>query len=70
MFEFQIDEQQDEVAANVKLRLSTGPVGACVPVPDASIVDADGGIAGGYSPHGGSSRSGDREAPGDLGGQR
>ena len=47
VFEFQIDDQQDRIAANVRLRLSTGPVGPCVPVPDASIVDADGGIAGG-----------------------
>jgi hypothetical protein len=47
VFEFQIDEHQDEIAANVKLHLSTSPVGACVPVPDASIVDAEAGIAGG-----------------------
>ncbi|HET6833427.1 MAG TPA: hypothetical protein VFH30_06130 [Acidimicrobiales bacterium] len=47
VFEFQIDEHQDRIAANVNLRLSTSPVGPCVPVPDASIVDAEGGIAGG-----------------------
>mgnify|MGYP006176473593 CR=1 FL=1 len=33
--------------ANVNLRLSTSPVGPCVPVPDGSIVDAEKGIAGG-----------------------
>jgi len=47
VFAFQIDEHHGEIAANVNLRLSTSPVGPCVPVPDASIVDADGGIAGG-----------------------
>jgi hypothetical protein len=47
VFEFQIDEHPDRIAANVTLRLSTSPVGPCVPVPDASIVDAEGGIAGG-----------------------
>ena len=47
MFEFQIDEHKDRIAANVNLRLSTSPVGPCVPVPDASIVDAEGGITGG-----------------------
>jgi hypothetical protein len=47
VFEFQIDEHQDGIAANVSLRLSTSPVGPCVPVPDGSIVDAEGGIAGG-----------------------
>ena len=47
VFEFQIDEHDDEIAANVKLRLSTSPVGPCVPVPDGSIVDAEAGIAGG-----------------------
>jgi hypothetical protein len=47
VFEFQIDEHQDSIAANVNLRLSTSPVGPCVPVPNASIVDAEGGIAGG-----------------------
>jgi hypothetical protein len=47
VFEFQIDEHKDDIAANVSLRLSTSPVGPCVPVPDASIVDdAEGGIAG------------------------
>ena len=47
VFEFQIDEHQDKIAANVSLRLATSPVGPCVPVPDASIVDAEEGIAGG-----------------------
>jgi hypothetical protein len=47
VFEFQIDENRHEIAANVILRLSTSPVGQCEPVPDASIVDADEGIAGG-----------------------
>jgi hypothetical protein len=47
VFEFQIDEHQDKIAANVMLRLSTSPVGPCVPVPDASIVDAEAGVAGG-----------------------
>jgi hypothetical protein len=46
-FEFHIDEQQDRIAANVKLHLSTTAVGPCVPVPDASIIDAEGDIAGG-----------------------
>ena len=47
VFEFQIDESGDEVAANVTLRLSTGEVGPCVPVADDSVVDAERGIAGG-----------------------
>ena len=47
VFEFQIDEHEDRIAASVNLRLSTSPVGRCVPVPDASIVDAEGGVAGG-----------------------
>ncbi|MGH9112157.1 MAG: hypothetical protein ACRDZN_07670 [Acidimicrobiales bacterium] len=47
VFAFQIDEYQDRIAANVDLRLSTSPVGPCVPVPDASIVDAERGTAGG-----------------------
>jgi hypothetical protein len=47
VFEFQIDESGDEVAASVQLRLTTGEVGPCVPVPDDSTVDAEGGIAGG-----------------------
>ena len=47
VFVFQIDEHEGEIAANVTLRLSTAPVGPCVPVPDASIVDAERGIAGG-----------------------
>jgi hypothetical protein len=47
VLEFQIDEQGDSLAANVILRLSTSPVGPCVPVRDASIVDAEEGIAGG-----------------------
>ena len=47
VFEFQIDEHQDKIAANVMLRLSTSPVGPCVPVPNASIVDAEAGVAGG-----------------------
>jgi hypothetical protein len=46
-FEFQIDEDQDRIAANVKLRLSTSRVGPCVPVPDGSSVDAERGTAGG-----------------------
>lgn len=45
--EFQIDEQGDELAVNVGTRLSTSEVGPCEPVPDASVVDADEGIAGG-----------------------
>ncbi len=47
VFEFQVDESGDKVAANVNLRLSTGAVGPCVPVADDSIVDAERGIAGG-----------------------
>jgi hypothetical protein len=47
VFEFQIDEHKDDIAANVSLRLSTSPVGPCVPVPNASIVDAEAGVAGG-----------------------
>jgi hypothetical protein len=47
VFEFQIDEHEDEIAANVILRLSTSPVGACVPVPNGSIVNAEEGISGG-----------------------
>ena len=47
VFEFQIDEAGAEVAANANLRLSTSPVGPCVPVADESIVDAEGGSAGG-----------------------
>jgi hypothetical protein len=47
VFEFQIDEHGDRIAASVNLRLSTSPVGPCEPVPDASIVDAEGGVAGG-----------------------
>jgi hypothetical protein len=47
VFVFQIDEYKDKIASLVTLRLSTGPVGPCVPVPDASIVDAEKGIAGG-----------------------
>ncbi len=47
VFEFQIDEHGDRVAANVNLRLSTSEVGPCEPVPNASIVDAEGGVAGG-----------------------
>ena len=47
VFEFQIDEHQDSIAANATLRLSTSPVGPCVPVPNASIVDAEAGIVGG-----------------------
>jgi hypothetical protein len=47
VFEFQIDEHGDDIAANVNLREATGPVGACVPVPNGSIVDAEHHIAGG-----------------------
>lgn len=47
VFEFQIDEQGDDIAANVNLRLSTSPVGPCVPVADDSVVDAEAGVAGG-----------------------
>lgn len=47
VFEFQIDEHGDEMAVNVMLARSTEPVGPCEPVPSASIVDAEGGIAGG-----------------------
>ena len=73
MFEFQIDEHQDEIAANVKLHLSTSPVGACVPVPDASIVDAEAGIAGVDPPQRSPGRLvplGAGAAPGNPGGQR
>jgi hypothetical protein len=44
---FQIDEHGDDLAAVVHAGVSTAPVGPCVPVPDASIVDAERGIAGG-----------------------
>ena len=44
---FQIDEHGDDLAAVVRTGVSTTPVGPCVPVPDASIVDAEHGIAGG-----------------------
>ncbi len=47
VFEFQIDEDDDELAASVKLRLSTSRVGPCVAVPDGSTVDAEAGTAGG-----------------------
>jgi hypothetical protein len=47
VFEFQIDEAGGEVAANVTLRTSTSEVGPCVPVRNASIVDAERGVAGG-----------------------
>lgn len=47
VIEFQIDEHEGALATNTKTRLSTGPVGECVPVPDGSIVDAERGIAGG-----------------------
>ena len=47
VLEFQIDEHEGAIAANVGVRLSTGPVGPCVPVPNDSIVDAERGIAGG-----------------------
>lgn len=47
VFEFQIDEHGGEIAAGVMLRLSTSPVGPCVPVPNDSIVDAEAGISGG-----------------------
>jgi hypothetical protein len=47
VFEFQVDEDGDRVAANVRLRLSTGEVGPCVPVRDGSVVDAGRGSAGG-----------------------
>jgi hypothetical protein len=47
VFEFQVDEDGDRVAASVKLRLSTAPVGPCVAIPDGSVVDAAGGTAGG-----------------------
>jgi hypothetical protein len=47
VFEFQIDEHEGAIAANVGVRVSTGPVGPCVPVPNDSIVDAERGIAGG-----------------------
>ena len=47
VFEFQLDEHEGRIAANVSTRLSTTPVGECVPVRDASIVDAERGIAGG-----------------------
>jgi hypothetical protein len=46
-FEIQIDEFGDEFASAVRLHVSTSPVGECVPVRDASIVDAERGIAGG-----------------------
>jgi hypothetical protein len=47
VLEFQIDEHQGDIAANARLRLSTSPVGPCVPVRDGSIVDAEEGTAGG-----------------------
>jgi hypothetical protein len=47
VFVFQIDEYQGEIAANAILSLSTSPVGPCVRVPNASIVDAKNGIVGG-----------------------
>ena len=47
VFVFQIDEDGDELAANVTTRLSTSPVGPCVRVHDGSIVDAGGHVAGG-----------------------
>ena len=47
VFVFQIDEYQDKIAAGVSLRLSTSPVGPCVPVPDGSIVVAEHHISGG-----------------------
>jgi hypothetical protein len=47
VFEFQIDEYRDKIATSVTTRLSTSPVGECVPVPNGSIVDAERGIAGG-----------------------
>jgi hypothetical protein len=47
VFEFQVDEDGDKVAASVRLRLSTSPVGPCVAIPDGSVVDAEGGTAGG-----------------------
>lgn len=49
VFEFQINEHEDLIAANVDLRLSTTPVGPCVPVPDGSINDAEEGIPEGIS---------------------
>lgn len=45
--EFQFDEHEGNIAAMANLRVSAGPVGACVPVADGSIVDAEAGIAGG-----------------------
>jgi hypothetical protein len=47
VFEFQVDEDEARLAANVKLRLSTSPVGPCVAIPDGSVVDAERGVAGG-----------------------
>jgi hypothetical protein len=47
VLEFQIDEHEGRMATNVNLRLSTAEVGPCVPVRNASIVDAERGIAGG-----------------------
>ena len=45
--EFQFDEHGDEHAASARMNRSTTPIGACDPVPDGSIVDAEAGIAGG-----------------------
>ena len=45
--EFQIDEHGENLAVNASTRLTTGEVGACEPVADGSIVDAEQGIAGG-----------------------
>jgi hypothetical protein len=47
VLEFQFDEHEGRIAASVSTRLSTSSVGECVPVRDASIVDAERGIAGG-----------------------
>ena len=45
--EFQFDEHEGDIAAMANLRVSAGPVGACIPVADGSIVDAEAGVAGG-----------------------
>jgi hypothetical protein len=47
VFEFYIDEHEDDMVSLVEMRLSTSPVGECVRVPDSSIVDAENGIVGG-----------------------
>jgi hypothetical protein len=47
VFVFQIDEFEGAIASDVITRLSTTPVGPCVRVPNASIVDAEHGVAGG-----------------------